>query len=140
MSGSPLSPRFRTVALQRSKSSAYVHSGGRIERPGTCAFNIHSHSLTLSPILKQPFDTTKVRVVGGAVTSGAGISAAFVCNSSSKQQIYPVSIQSDFLAGEVSNHLGLSPVLKFPLGHKYAFKVNLNKWIEMSTHLLHTWR
>ena len=47
-------------------------------------------------------------VVGGAVTSCAGISAAFVCTSSSKQ-IYPVSIQSDFLAGEVSNHLGLSP-------------------------------
>ena len=47
-------------------------------------------------------------VVGGAVTSCARISAAFVCTSSSKQ-IYHVSIQSDFLAGEVSNHLGLSP-------------------------------
>ena len=46
--------------------------------------------------------------VGGAVTSCAGISAAFVCTCSSKQ-IYPVSIPSDFLAGEVSNHLGLSP-------------------------------
>ena len=32
----------------------------------------------------------------------------FVCTSSSKQ-IYPVSIQSDVLAGEVSNRLGLSP-------------------------------
>ena len=40
-------------------------------------------------------------VVGGAITSCAGISAAFVCTSSSKQ-IYPVSVQSDFLAGEVS--------------------------------------
>ena len=47
-------------------------------------------------------------VVGGAVTSCAGISAAFDCTCSSKQ-IYPVSIQSDFLAGEVSNYQGLSP-------------------------------
>ena len=47
-------------------------------------------------------------VVGGTVTSCAGISAEFVCTSSSKQ-ICPVSILSDFLAGEVSNHLGLSP-------------------------------
>ena len=43
-----------------------------------------------------------------SVASYAGISAAFVCTSSSKQ-IYPVSVQSDFLAGEVSNHLSLSP-------------------------------
>ena len=49
-------------------------------------------------------------VVGGAVTSGAGISAAFVCTCSSKQ-IYQtgLSIPSDFLAGEVSNRLGFSP-------------------------------
>ena len=45
MYGSPLSPKFPTVALQRSKSSASVHSGGRIETSGTCAFNIHSLSL-----------------------------------------------------------------------------------------------
>ena len=48
-----------------------------------------------------------VVVIGGAITSCAGIRAAFVCTSSSKQ-VYPVSIPSDF-AGEVSNHLGLSP-------------------------------
>ena len=42
MSGSPLSPKFPTVALQGSKSSASVHSGGCIETPGTCAFNVHS--------------------------------------------------------------------------------------------------
>ena len=41
MSGSPLSPKFPTVALQRSKSSASVHSRARIETHGTCAFNIH---------------------------------------------------------------------------------------------------
>ena len=42
MSGSPHSPKFLTVALQQSKSSASVHIGGSIETPGTCAFNIHS--------------------------------------------------------------------------------------------------
>ena len=42
MSGSPLSPKFPTVALQESKSSASVHGEGRIETPGNCAFNIHS--------------------------------------------------------------------------------------------------
>ena len=30
MSGSPLSPKFPAVALQRSKSSASVHSGGAL--------------------------------------------------------------------------------------------------------------
>ena len=30
-SGSPLSPKFPTVALQRRKSSAYVHGGKRYE-------------------------------------------------------------------------------------------------------------
>ena len=48
MSGSPLSPKFPTVALQRSKSSASVHSGGRIETSETWAFNIHSLSLSLT--------------------------------------------------------------------------------------------
>ena len=47
MSGSPLSPKFPAVALQRSKSSASVHSWERIETPGTCAFNIHSIYLSL---------------------------------------------------------------------------------------------
>ena len=36
MSGSPLSPKFPTVALQQSMSSAYVRGRmGRIETPGT---------------------------------------------------------------------------------------------------------
>ena len=52
-------------------------------------------------------DTILHVVVGGAVTSCAGISAAFVCTVSFKQ-IYPMSFQSDFPAGEVSNP-GLSP-------------------------------
>ena len=52
--------------------------------------------------LKDSLIRDSIVVVGGAVTSCAGISAAFVCTCSSKQ-IYPVSIQSDFLAGEVSN-------------------------------------
>ena len=47
-------------------------------------------------------------IVGRAVTSCAVISTAFVYTFSSKQ-IYPVSVQTDFLAGEVSNHLDLSP-------------------------------
>ena len=47
MSDSPLSLKFPTVALQWSKSSASVHNWGRIETPGTCAFNIHSLSLFL---------------------------------------------------------------------------------------------
>ena len=34
----PLSPKFPTVALQRSKLSESVHGGGRIQTPGTCAF------------------------------------------------------------------------------------------------------
>ena len=42
-----LLPKFPTVALQRSKSSASVHGGSRIETPGTCAFNIHSIYLTI---------------------------------------------------------------------------------------------
>ena len=42
MSVSPLSPKFPTVALQASKSSASLHGGGRIETLGTCTFNIHS--------------------------------------------------------------------------------------------------
>ena len=46
MSGPPLSPKFPTVALQWSKSSVSVHSGGRIETSGTC-FNIHSMSLSI---------------------------------------------------------------------------------------------
>ena len=40
-------PKFPTVALHRSKSSAPVHGGGRIETPGTCAFNIHSIYLSM---------------------------------------------------------------------------------------------
>ena len=45
MSGSPHSPKFPTVALQRSKSSASVRSGVRIETSGSCTLNILSLSL-----------------------------------------------------------------------------------------------
>ena len=38
--------KFSTVALQQSKSSAFVHGVGRIETPVTCTFNIHSLSLS----------------------------------------------------------------------------------------------
>ena len=41
-----------------------------------------------------------VIVIGGTVTSCARIRI---------KQIYPVSVESDFLADEVSNHLGLYP-------------------------------
>ena len=47
MSGSPLSPKFPTVAIHLRKSYASVHGGGRIETPGTCAFNIHWLSIYL---------------------------------------------------------------------------------------------
>ena len=53
MSGSPLSPKLPTVALQRRKSFATVRDGGRIETPETCAFNIHSVYLSLSIICSQ---------------------------------------------------------------------------------------
>ena len=49
MSGSPLSPKFPTVAQQRSESSASVHSGGRIETSGT-APSIYTLYLSLSTI------------------------------------------------------------------------------------------
>ena len=39
--------QFLTVELQRSKSSASVHGGARIETPVTCAFNIHSSHLSI---------------------------------------------------------------------------------------------
>ena len=47
----------------KSKSSASVHSGGSIETPGTCAFNIHSLSLsyhTRYPKLAPPTSPNKV--------------------------------------------------------------------------------
>ena len=46
LSGSPLSPKIPTVALQRNKSSASMYGGGHIETPGTCAFNIHYISIS----------------------------------------------------------------------------------------------
>ena len=58
MAGSPLSPKFPTVALQRSKSSASVHGGGRIETPGTL-------SLSLSYSLQRPM----VRLQKGQVVN-----------------------------------------------------------------------
>ena len=48
ISGSLLSPKFPTVALQRSKSSGSVHGKEGIGTPGTCAFNIHSMKQLLS--------------------------------------------------------------------------------------------
>ena len=54
MSGSTLSPKFSTVALQRSMSSASVHSGRRIETPGNCAFNINSLSLSQCVLTPPP--------------------------------------------------------------------------------------
>ena len=48
MSGCTLSPKLSTVALQRSKSSAFVHGGGRIELPRNIIPSIYALSFYLS--------------------------------------------------------------------------------------------
>ena len=42
MSGLFLSPKFPTVALQQSKSSAFAYGGSALSHLEICAFNIHS--------------------------------------------------------------------------------------------------
>ena len=51
-----------------------------------------------------------------------------VCTPSSKQ-IYHVSIESDFLVGEVSNHLGLSP-------HSLSMFFAVHPWVSSSCYLI----
>ena len=61
MSGSPLSPKFPTVALQRSKSFASVHGGGAL-RHGSCAFNIHSIYRPMILFYSKPFNSNQCLV------------------------------------------------------------------------------